>query len=51
MRIAVFSAKPYDRTFITRANKGERHALSFLEARLTVDTAPLANSFDAVAPS
>ena len=42
MRIAVFSAKPYDRTFITRANK---------EERLTVDTAPLANSFDAVAPS
>ncbi|OJA06036.1 2-hydroxyacid dehydrogenase [Halomonas sp. QHL1] len=48
MRIAVFSAKPYDRTFITRANSGERHALSFLEARLTVDTAPLANGFDAV---
>ncbi|MBT2771241.1 2-hydroxyacid dehydrogenase [Halomonas sp. ISL-60] len=48
MRIAVFSAKPYDRTFITRANAAERHSLSFLEARLTVDTAPLANGFDAV---
>ncbi|WGI25327.1 2-hydroxyacid dehydrogenase [Halomonas alkaliantarctica] len=48
MRIAVFSAKPYDRTFITRANAGERHSLSFLEARLTIDTAPLANGFDAV---
>ncbi|MGO1772626.1 MAG: 2-hydroxyacid dehydrogenase [Halomonas sp.] len=48
MRIAVFSAKPYDRTFITRANAAERHSLSFLEARLTVDTAPLASGFDAI---
>jgi D-lactate dehydrogenase len=48
MRIAVFSAKPYDRTFLTRANSGHRHHLSFFEARLTEDTATLANGFDAV---
>ncbi|TVU92189.1 2-hydroxyacid dehydrogenase [Vreelandella titanicae] len=48
MRIAVFSAKTYDRTFLTRANSGQRHHLSFFEARLTEDTATLANGFDAV---
>ena len=48
MRIAVFSAKPYDRTFLTRANSGQRHHLSFFEARLTEDTATLANGFDAI---
>lgn len=48
MRIAVFSAKPYDRTFLTQANAAERHSLSFFDARLTVDTAPLAQGFDGV---
>lgn len=48
MRIAVFSAKPYDRTFLTRANAAELHSLSFFDARLTVDTAPLAQGFDGV---
>lgn len=48
MRIAVFSAKPYDRTFLTRANANQRHTLSFFEARLTEDTATLANDYDAV---
>lgn len=42
MRIAVFSAKPYDQTFLSRANAAERHTLSFFDARLTVETAPLA---------
>ncbi|HSP30461.1 MAG TPA: 2-hydroxyacid dehydrogenase [Halomonas sp.] len=48
MRIAVFSAKPYDRTFLNLANDAERHTLSFFDARLTVDTAPLAQGFDGV---
>lgn len=48
MRIAVFSAKPYDRTFLTRANAGQLHTLSFFEARLTEDTATLANDYDVV---
>lgn len=47
MRVAVFSAKPYDVTFLTAANRG-RHALQFLEARLVRDTAPLAAGFPAV---
>lgn len=48
MRIAVFSAKPYDRTFLARANTAERHSLNFFDARLTQDTAPLAKRFDGV---
>tara|TARA_R110002012_G_scaffold49919_5_gene129239 strand:+ start:545 stop:1543 length:999 start_codon:yes stop_codon:yes gene_type:complete len=48
MRIALFSAKPYDGTFFKRANKDKRHTLSFFEARLTEDTAPLAAQYDAV---
>ncbi|HDZ47829.1 hypothetical protein LCGC14_0106710 [marine sediment metagenome] len=48
MRIAVFSAKPYDRTFLTCANTAERHFLSFFDARLTVETATLAQGFDGV---
>ena len=48
MRIAVFSAKPYDGTFFKRANEDQRHTLSFFEARLTEDTAPLATHYDAV---
>lgn len=48
MRIAVFSAKPYDRTFITRANTANRHSVSFFDARLTVNTAPLARGFEGV---
>lgn len=48
MRIAVFSAKPYDQTFLTRANAANRHELSFFDARLTHDTAPLAKGFDGV---
>ncbi|WP_404376223.1 2-hydroxyacid dehydrogenase [Vreelandella aquamarina] len=48
MRIAVFSAKPYDQTFLTRANAAGRHSLSFFDARLTADTAPLASGFECV---
>lgn len=48
MRIALFSAKPYDGTFFKRANKDKRHTLSFFEARLTEDTARLAAQYDAV---
>ena len=41
MRVAVFSTKPYDETFLRRANQ-EVHELIFLEARLTPETAALA---------
>jgi D-lactate dehydrogenase len=47
MRVAVFSSKPYDERFLAAANAG-RLELTFLEARLTAATAPLAAEHDAV---
>ena len=48
MRIAVFSTKPYDRTFLEAANEDFRHELTYLEPRLTPETASLADEFPAV---
>ncbi len=48
MRVAVFSTKPYDRTFLERANEGVGHDLHFFESRLSVETAPLADGAEAV---
>ena len=48
MRVAVYSAKPYDQEFLTAANAGHEHEMSFLEPRLTGDTVPLAAGHDAV---
>lgn len=53
MRVAVFSAKPYDVRSLTAANeaaaaRGDGHDLRFLEARLEPATAPLAAGHDAV---
>lgn len=48
MRIAVFSTKPYDRTFLDSANKARRHELVYFDARLTAETASLAEGFDCV---
>lgn len=48
MRIAVFSTKPYDRTFLDKANEGHGHELVYLDARLTAETAPLAAGFAGV---
>lgn len=50
MRVTVFSTKSYDRHFLGLANAaaGERHHLRFIEARLTEDSAALANGADAV---
>ena len=48
MRIAVFSTKPYDRTFLDQANQGHQHQLVYLDARLTVATAALASGFSGV---
>jgi D-lactate dehydrogenase len=47
MKIAVFSAKRYDREFLDAANAG-RHTLRFLEPHLSEETASLAAGFDAV---
>ncbi|MCS7002513.1 MAG: 2-hydroxyacid dehydrogenase [Dehalococcoidia bacterium] len=48
MRIAVFSSKPYDRRFLDEANQRYGFDLTYFEPRLTRDTCPLAEGFDAV---
>lgn len=48
MRIAVFSTKPYDREYLAAANRGHQHELTFLEPRLTRETALLAAGYPAV---
>jgi D-lactate dehydrogenase len=50
MRIAMYSTKPYDRrSFEAAANPGG-HAFTFLEPRLTADTAILARGAEVVCP-
>ena len=48
MKIAVFSARRYDKTMLAKANEGAGHALRFLEDRLSIDTALLAEGCAAV---
>lgn len=48
MRVAVFSTKSYDREFLNRANASVGHELSFYEAKLSEQTAKLAEGFPAV---
>lgn len=47
MRVAVFSTKPYDATYLEKANAG-RHDLEFFDAHLSVDTVDLATGCDAI---
>lgn len=48
MKIAVFSAKPYDRQFLDAANVAEGHELLYFEAALGPDSVALAAGHDAV---
>ncbi len=48
MKLAVFSTKPYDRTFLSEANNQAGHELLFFESRLVELSAPLADGFPAV---
>jgi D-lactate dehydrogenase len=48
MKIAVYSAKPYDRAFLDRANAAGTHQLRYLEARLSEETVVLAAGFPTV---
>lgn len=48
MRVAVFSARSYDRTFLNAANARHHHELHYREPRLTLDTVTLARGFPAV---
>lgn len=48
MKVAIFSAKPYDRMFLEAANAAHRHELVFFEPRLTRETCAPAAGFPAV---
>ena len=48
MKVAVFSAKPYDRQFLAQVNQKYAHELKFLDAGLDAQTASLASGFEAV---
>jgi len=48
MNIAVFSTKPYDERFLTRANEAHGFDVTFFEPRLLKGTAPLADGFETV---
>lgn len=48
MRVAVFSTKPYDRTFLDRANSEFGHELTYFEPHLKIETVSLAEGFPAV---
>ncbi len=48
MRVAVFSTKPYDRAFLESANSTHSHQFTFLEPRLSRETASLAARHEAV---
>lgn len=50
MHIAVFSAKPYDRTSLEAANAAVGHRLTYHDFRLSPDTATLAQGADVVCP-
>jgi D-lactate dehydrogenase len=48
MRIAVFSAQPYDREFLNAANAAEGHELHYFEAALGPESVALAAGFEGV---
>ncbi|MCC6735426.1 MAG: 2-hydroxyacid dehydrogenase [Bauldia sp.] len=48
MQVAVFGAKPYDRTYLSAANAAGAHRLVFHEPRLSLATAALAAGAEAV---
>jgi len=49
MKTAVYSTKPYDRQFLDAANAAGRHELLYLDCRLTVATAALAEALTNIA--
>ena len=48
MRVAVFSTKPYDQRYLGAAAAAAGHRLDFFEAKLSIETAPLAVGYGAV---
>ena len=48
MKVAVFSARPYDRRFLDQANHEKKHEFVYFEARLSSQTTSLCQGFDAI---
>ena len=48
MRVVLFDTHAFERAPLAEANGPFHHELTFLEARLTAQTAPLANGFPCV---
>ena len=48
MKVAVFSAKPYDKKFLQQANQKHNHELKFFTPNLNSETVDLATGFEAV---
>ena len=48
MRVAMFSAKSYERTLLDELNAGPRHELVYLDTLLGPNTASLAGGFPVV---
>lgn len=48
MRVAVFSTRPYDQHFLSRAAEAHGHELTFFEGRLTPETVSLGLGFEAI---
>ncbi|MCY1340318.1 D-lactate dehydrogenase [compost metagenome] len=48
MKVAVFSAKPYDREYLDAANVAEGHQLSYFDAPLNLETVGLAAGHGAI---
>lgn len=48
MRVLVFSSRPHDEEFLSRANEGHDHDLVFVETRLRESVARLAHGYDAI---
>ena len=48
MKVAVFSAKSYDREFLSKFNKAYKHKLTYFDATLNKDTATLTQGFDSI---
>lgn len=48
MRVIIFSTKSYDRAFLEAANAADAHHLTFVDSRLTRDTARLAQGHEAI---
>jgi D-lactate dehydrogenase len=48
MKIAVFSSKKYDQSFLEAANQNYNYELQFFEPHLEAKTTPLASGFDVV---